>query len=57
MVIFWQVRVDELVVAHVDAHVAEGAAQGVEKHQVTGLQFTTVDLVCGGCLLRGIAGQ
>jgi hypothetical protein len=32
-------RVDELAVADVDAHVREGAAHGVEEHQVTGLEF------------------
>ena len=27
---------DELVVTHVDAHMAEGLTHGVEEHQVTG---------------------
>src|SRR5574340_1605624 len=31
-------RVDELVVADVDPHVREGAAHGVEEHQVAGLR-------------------
>ena len=37
-------RVDELAVADVDADVREGATQGVEEHQGTGLQLVALDL-------------
>ena len=40
-------RVDEPAVADVDADVREGAAQGVEEHQVAGLQFVALDLDAG----------
>jgi hypothetical protein len=49
--------VDELVVADVDAHVAEGAPQGVEEHQVARLQLALVDLLGGRRLLVRAAGQ
>ena len=34
---------DELTVAQVNTHMAEGASHGVEKHQVAGFEFVTVD--------------
>jgi hypothetical protein len=49
--------VDELAVAHVDADVAEGAAHGVEEHQVTGLELAAFDGLCGRGLLVGSARQ
>ena len=48
---------DELAVANVDAHMAEGAAHGVEEHQVAGLEFVAVDLFRGCRLLLGAAWQ
>ena len=47
--------VDELALADVDAHMAEGAAHGVEEHQVAGLEFLAVDFLAGSGLLFGAA--
>ena len=53
----WFRGVDELVVTHVDAHVAESLPHGVEEHQVAGLQILFVDFLSGGGLLTGATGQ
>jgi hypothetical protein len=48
---------DELAFADIDADMAEGAAHGVEEHEVAGLELAAVDLLGGGCLLFGAAGE
>ena len=48
-------RMDELAFADIDADVAEGAAHGVEEHQVAGLEFAAIDLLGGGGLFFGAA--
>ena len=48
---------DELAVAHIDAYVAEGAAHGVEKNQVAGLELVAVDDLGGRGLFIGPARQ
>lgn len=48
---------NEFAVANIDAYMTEGAAQGVEENQVTGLQFRAVDLPGVGSLLLGLARQ
>jgi hypothetical protein len=48
---------DEEVVAEVDADMGEGAAHGVEEHQVAGLQFVLVDDLAGLADLARTARQ
>src|SRR5258707_4488459 len=48
---------DEVAVADIDADMAEGAAHGVEEHQITGLEFVLVDFLRGLCLLVSAARQ
>jgi hypothetical protein len=49
--------VDELAITDVNANMAEGAAHGVEEHQVTGVEFTAVNFVSNSSLLFGSPGQ
>ena len=51
--------VDEAAFSHIDAHMAEGAAHGVEEHQVAGLELVLLDRfeVLGPGLLVGPARQ
>ena len=39
--------VDELAFTNVNAHVAEGASHGVEKHEVAGLELAAVNRLSG----------
>jgi hypothetical protein len=48
---------DELVVPHIDTHMAEGLTHGVEEHQVTGLQILLVDFFRDGGLFTGATRQ
>ncbi len=50
-------RMDELAFADVDADMAEGAAHGVEEHEVAGLELAAVDLFGGGGLFFGAARE
>ena len=38
---------DEFAITHVDTHMAECAAHGIEEHQITGLEVAAVDLLSG----------
>ena len=42
---------NELAFTYVDANMAEGAAHGVEEHQITGFEVIAVDLLSGMGLL------
>lgn len=44
---------DEFAFADIDADMAEGAAHGVEEHEVAGLELAAIDLFGGGGLLFG----
>ena len=48
---------NELAFSDIDANVAEGAAQGVEKHQVARLQFGFIDFFSGLRLRLGVVRQ
>ena len=50
-------RMDKLAVPDVNTDVAEGAPHCVEKYQITGLQFFSVNQLRGRCLLIGAARQ
>ena len=48
---------NELAIAHVNPNVTEGAFHGVKKHQIAGLEFAAVNLLCRCGLVFGAARQ
>ena len=48
---------DESAFSDINAHMAEGSAQGVEKHQIAGLKFVLVDGLGDRGLFFGVVRQ
>ena len=53
----WFGRVNKFAIANIDAHMAKGAAHGVEEHQVPGLELGFVDFFGRCSLFRGPARE